>query len=183
MRTRSKFELLDLQLHDPAQGWQTLWRSGQRDLPLVSHPSIRVPTLDAKQPVTLNFRTPFRYVQHDRVVKPSELRLHHVYRALLRRIAMLNYFYQQRDLSLDFGALIDDAESVPLQSSRLQWVPWKRYSARQKAVIPLNGVRGELVFSLKDHEALWPVLWLGQWAHGGKATVMGLGEYTLKNHA
>jgi CRISPR/Cas system endoribonuclease Cas6 (RAMP superfamily) len=43
----------------------------------------------------------------------------------------------------------------------------------------LGGLMGILTIPDEAIEAMWPLLWLGQWVHIGKATTFGLGVYRL----
>ena len=43
----------------------------------------------------------------------------------------------------------------------------------------MGGLVGEFELSDIGLKPFWPYLWLGQWTHSGKGTVMGLGRYRL----
>ncbi len=181
-REKSKFTLqtVSCQLPGADQTWQTLWQKGQSQITKVQRMKTLIPCPPVQEQVTIHFKTPFRFIQQGKPLRPSKLAFHHLYRSLSRRIAMLAYFHNNIDLELNYKANIKKAEAVKIISGELHWTEWERYSARQKTVMKMGGITGEIVIDLLSYKDLWPMLWLGQYTHAGKATSMGLGEFKLE---
>ena len=61
--------------------------------------------------------------------------------------------------------------------------PALRLEARQQQAMTLGGVQGcwTLRGSAEAVAQVWPWLWLGQWLHVGKETMMGMGGYTVES--
>jgi hypothetical protein len=126
----------------------------------------------------IEFLTPTRFKFDSRLA--NTLEFHILIRNLLRRLSTLCYFHCGQRLELDFRGLVERAKHVPKVESRLRWVDWKRYSARQKRTMLMGGLVGSVTFEGPLAEFL-PLLQLGEWVHVGKGTVMGLGQYRIEN--
>jgi hypothetical protein len=46
-------------------------------------------------------------------------------------------------------------------ASDVRWVEWRRYSSRQRRLLPMGGLMGSLSLSLRGIEPFWPFLSLG----------------------
>jgi hypothetical protein len=69
-------------------------------------------------------------------------------------------------------------QGIELEKISGNWVDFVRYSARQQNTVPLSGLTG--TYSLTgDLYELLPILELCSFAHIGKQTVLGLGEFYL----
>ena len=130
-------------------------------------------------PVEIRLSTPLRLVAGGRVVGPAKMSFRALFSSLLRRISMLTVFHTDHPLETDFAGLVKCSEAVRVEGSKLRWREWKRHSARQKRLVPMGGLVGSSTVDLNGAEALWPYLWLGQWTHVGKGTIMGLGRYSI----
>jgi len=130
-------------------------------------------------PVEIRFMTPLRLVAGGRVAGPAKMSFRALFSSLLRRISMLTVFHTDHPLETDFAALVKCSEAVRIEAAKLRWQEWKRHSARQKRLVPMGGLVGHFTVDLTGAEALWPYLWLGQWTHVGKGTIMGLGGYSI----
>lgn len=163
--------------------WQSILSAQQR---LQAAPPIspKIPAM----PDRVDFRliTPLRLSESNKVngknqlVRAEHFAFHHLYRSVMRRIAMLSYFHQRRDLVLEFDleTLGRASREVDLVTSDLHWYDWQRRSSRQQKNIDMSGLLGS--FAVKNLPVeLWPWLWLGQWTHAGKSTTSGLGAYRL----
>jgi CRISPR-associated endoribonuclease Cas6 len=126
---------------------------------------------------TLIFLTPTRVVFGEHLT--STLDFHVVIRTLLRRVSNLAYFHAGTELSLDFRALIAEAQNIETVSSDLRWIDWERYSARQDTRMRLGGIVGQVTFGGNLQEFL-PLLRLGEYIHMGKGTSFGLGKYRME---
>ncbi len=132
--------------------------------------------LDLQSSIVLHFLTPTRLKFENSLT--SDLEFHILIRNLLRRLSVLSYFHCGKRLDLDFKGLIERARSVLKVESRLRWMDWERYSARQQSTMLMGGLVGLVTFEGPLPEFL-PLLRLGELVHVGKGTVFGLGLYRL----
>ena len=174
---RGKFALTFIEQHT-AQGRETIYHTGERltALPIVP---IKIPALPQGN-ITLNFVTPFRHTQQGRLILETTFSFYALLNPLMRRFSLLSYFHTERLFQLDFKALTAQAKQVKLQQQSLHWHHWQRYSSRQKTTISMSGVMGSIELAATDLAPFWQMLFLGQYVHAGKVTVMGLGRYHLK---
>lgn len=100
---------------------------------------------------------------------------------LIRRISHLQYFYTNEILETDFPQLKQLTKQAEQQISdqQLHRSNKKRYSAKHQRFISIAGFMGSIEFSLKQIEALWPYLYLGQQLNTGKNASMGYGQYEM----
>jgi len=126
--------------------------------------------------VTVEFQTPVRLVHEKRLVR--EMEFHLLFRNLLRRISALIRLHCGNTLDVDYRALIAASERVATISSRNRWSDHERYSARQRAEVPMGGITGFVRFE-GELEPFLPFLVAGEVLHVGKGCVMGLGQYRL----
>ena len=96
-------------------------------------------------------------------------------RALVRRLELLAAIYGT-------GAPPDKVGQIEatMREPQLWQVSMHRWSARQKREIDMSGPMGSFLLPLDGLEAVWPLLWLGQWTQVGSGTNAGLGAYRLK---
>lgn len=127
----------------------------------------------------ITLKTPLRLAENNRPLSAEKFQPHHLLRNLIRRVSLLSTFHTDTPLETDFRALNQMARELPLQQADLHWNDWQRYSNRKQRPIKMGGLRGQFVIEQLP-DALWPYLWLGQWIHAGKGTVMGLGHYRLE---
>ena len=132
-----------------------------------------------KRGLTLNFVTPARLKYQEHFIK--NLEFHILIRNLLRRISLLSYFHCDKELQIDFKALIEKAKSVKRTSNNLSWYDWQRYSARQNTKMLLGGFIGKVTFAFDgiEPEQFLPLILLGKYIHVGKGTGFGLGKYEI----
>lgn len=128
--------------------------------------------------VTLTLRTPLRLRCNNQYLNAENFSFRPFFTTLTRRISMLAALSDTALPERDFAALAAAAEAVRVEHGPLQWQAWNRYSARQNRNIPMGGLTGTLTLA-GDLTPLWPWLWVGQWTHVGKGTVMGNGGYSL----
>ena len=83
------------------------------------------------------------------------------------------------DLPLARQAL-NEAAQANITEHEVTWDDISRYSARQKAVIPLGGLTGWVRYSAEcPLHAMYTWLAVGEWLHVGTKTTFGLGAYRL----
>jgi len=126
--------------------------------------------------IMVEFRTPTRMRYQSRYVEIPEF--HVLVRNLLRRLSTLSYFYEGKEINLDFEGLISRASKVTLDASDLAWKPWLRYSGRSKTRMDFGGFMGKVWY--KGHlEEFLPLLVYGTLSNVGKTATFGLGQYVL----
>jgi hypothetical protein len=123
--------------------------------------------------VEVEFLTPARLKYADHLT--AQVEFHVLVRALLRRMSSLQYFHCGEALELDFKAFIDEAQAVRVESRKLRWVDWQRYSTRKEERMSLGGVVGSVSYRGALGRFM-PLLRLGEYVHVGKQTSFGLGQ-------
>lgn len=126
--------------------------------------------------ISMRFKSPLKIVTEGRVnFNPS---VRDVAANILRRLGNLHYFYERRELRLDFEKILTDAEGTEFES-HLQKVSAIRYSSRQSQTISVAGLVGDIeIKNISDDLA--QLLLLGQSLGVGKSTTMGLGDYEVR---
>lgn len=176
-RQRSRWRLRTVQTR---AGLDEGWRSLDPHDPsgwLIRPVDTRPPACPAS--AVVEFVSPVRIQRQGRPIRPDALTFADLYASLLRRLSSIAYFHEGIDWEADFRGLVDQAKAVRFTERRLDWQESSRYSARQQATMPLSGIVGSVRVE-GDLAAFWPQLWAGQWLHVGKATMFGLGRYTVR---
>lgn len=176
---RQVFELLSVEQQLPASPdrWDMVYRPGE---PLSPHPATPPPIAPPPPKVRIQLHTPLRVRRAERYVGPQHFQFADFFSPLLRRISLLTRFHTDTPLDTNFAGLTALARSVAVETCNLHWHDWTRYSTRQDELLRMGGLVGQFEIPTTDTAPLWPYLWLGQWVHNGKGTVMGLGRYTLE---
>lgn len=125
--------------------------------------------------------TPLRVRREQDLVEPERMGFDEFIAALLRRLALISLFHTDTAWRLDHGGLRELARRAHVVHQQLAWQDWARYSSRQQRKVPMGGVVGAYELETAGLEPLWPLLWIGQWAHAGKGAVMGLGMYRVED--
>lgn len=100
-------------------------------------------------------------------------------RGIIRRAVNLAYFHCDSMLEEGFSELSRTADSVSLVHGDTRWVEFQRYSGRQKEILSLGGVVGELTFR-NVPGVFMPYLELGERIHVGKNTGFGFGKIKVE---
>ena len=130
--------------------------------------------------VTLNLQTPLRIKRRGKLLGPKEFQASDFLRALWRRLQDIGHFYGDTYQALELALPQARADVFDASADlKLHWKDWKRFSSRQKAAMQMGGVVGQIHLRGEALEEWWPLIWLGQWLHLGKATSMGLGQYRV----
>jgi hypothetical protein len=140
------------------------------------------PPLDLPPPpaqVRLSLLTPLRIKRDGRFVKPQDFTPRDLFRNLYNRLKRLALLNGGQPETFDWATAAPLMDGLQLQAAKLRWHDWTRYSNRQETPMQLGGLMGELTLSGPALPTVWPALWYGQWAHVGKATAFGLGNYRL----
>ncbi|MGF1642987.1 MAG: CRISPR system precrRNA processing endoribonuclease RAMP protein Cas6 [Thiotrichales bacterium] len=134
----------------------------------------------APQATALRLLTPMRLKYADRLMTPERFESIGLISNLLRRLSLLSHFHADRPFEYDYAAMQTHARALNVAAPALEWYDWTRYSNRQRTTMQMGGLLGRVELGGAALEALWPLLWFGQWIHAGKATSMGLGRYALE---
>ena len=173
---KAHFEIVSLSQMLPDGSAHHLWQQGDLRIGVAQSDLIDIPEMP-EAVVQINLLTPLRLLKDRYPLSPNDFRFHHLFRAVLRRIPMLMYFHQSIDLELPYQALSELSRQIRIFDVELEWLEWKRYSNRQNTEMNMGGLGGHFCVDIEHIKPLWPLLWLGQYAHAGKATTMGNGEY------
>lgn len=138
---------------------------------------------DTPEEITLKFLTPTRLKYDGKLT--IDLEFHIFIRQLLRRLFLLRHYYC-KDNSADTALsgegyhriLIDEARSIGIKESNLQWCDWERYSRRQDTRMKLGGFVGDIVYK-GSVSPFYPFIEAGRILHVGKGTSFGLGKYRI----
>ncbi len=130
--------------------------------------------------IHIDFITPVRIKQNGHNLSQTTFNFSAFFSSLLRRISMLTYFHSDTPLETDFACLTQQAKEIDFSEQTLCWYDWSRYSNRQRTEMQMGGVIGQVTLNMAGLEPLWPYIWLGQYTHVGKATSMGLGQYSVQ---
>ena len=154
--------------------YAAMWESEAEGDPLAHPPSIPpVPPMPPATRVVLT--SPLRLRVGGNFIPASAFDPQSWLRALVRRLESLAAIYGT-------GAPPDGAGRIEatMREPQLWQVSMHRWSARQKREIDMSGPMGSFLLPLDGLEAVWPLLWLGQWTQVGSGTNAGLGAYRLK---
>ena len=165
-----------------------IWRSAAPDTPLARGADGRFAPAPSESPpippmpdiAEVHLLTPLRLVRDRRPIKPREFVPADLLRALLRRISMLMTFHTDADLETDFHGLTALAHQVRMAGADLAMAAQKRYSRNHGDTIDMDGLVGGFLLDMRGAAPFWPYLWLGQWVHAGKGTVLGNGALHVR---
>ncbi len=167
---RVPLEITGIRLQGDAE-----WTAVERFSPTLPGP---VAPPAAPRSVRMVFETPLRIVRNQRPLRPEDLRFPDFFSALQRRLGLLEALHEGISTDWDYRAGMERAMHCPWEAMGVSWVEQKRYSSRQSRQMLWGGVIGQ--YRLHDvPEALWPILYRGQWTHAGKNASFGLGKYRL----
>ncbi|KAA0915608.1 CRISPR system precrRNA processing endoribonuclease RAMP protein Cas6 [Psychrobacter sp. ANT_WB68] len=149
------------------------------------HVAKKTKATDADCQLTMQFLTPFRYQQNNRIVShPDHLDSITFIASLYNRIRLCQDNHnpnQAWDIGYDsYHHFKEDIESLTIAVDvAANHVP--RRSNRQQRKMQLYGLQGDIHLSGDAHTIarLMPALRLGEKLHIGKNTTMGLGQYQL----
>lgn len=154
--------------------YAAMWESEAEGDPLERPPAIPpVPPMPPATRVVLT--SPLRLRVGGSVIAARAFDPQSWLRASVRRLELLAAIYGT-------GTPPDGAGQVEatMREPQLWQVSMHRWSARQKREIDMSGPMGSFLLPLDGLEAVWPLLWLGQWTQVGSGTNAGLGAYRLK---
>lgn len=159
---------------------ETQWRDPQNAVIPPINPIIIPPQSPGE--LEIRFVTPFRSRQNGKLNGADGLQFLDLISHLQRRMSLLLAFHcAEGPWEWDYTGALQFAEKIQWISENAHWLDWARYSSRQQQSMQLGGVVGSFRVPETSLEALWPLLYLGQWLHVGKNASFGLGRYTLKS--
>ncbi|MEE6207130.1 MAG: CRISPR system precrRNA processing endoribonuclease RAMP protein Cas6 [Alphaproteobacteria bacterium] len=135
----------------------------------------------ACQRVKIALETPLRIHHAGHPVVPDKLTAYDFLMSVIRRQANMAKYHIAEYAPIDVKNLSRLAKDVRLENADLRWLDWKRYSSRQKQEIALGGIIGTFELS-GDLADLYPYIKAGEYFHGGKGAVMGMGKYRVIEH-
>ncbi|GCE12277.1 CRISPR system precrRNA processing endoribonuclease RAMP protein Cas6 [Tengunoibacter tsumagoiensis] len=138
----------------------------------------RAEKLDQQQ-ITLQFVTPLRLIDRERLVKKAEFRP--LFQRLLERYLALEQHYGNSEIFLgreEKIALLQQADGVLCSDDSTQWEELTSYSNRQKRSTPIGGLVGQATFT-GMLTGLLGLLVVGELIHVGKNVVKGNGWYRI----
>lgn len=126
--------------------------------------------------LTLKFLTPLRLKEKNSLV--TDLNFPLLFQRLVHRLELLSVFYGA-DGSIPFSDnLIEQAAEIKVKQDNLYWYEWERYSGRQKDLMKLGGLRGDIEFE-GNLAPFMPYFRLGEAVNIGQGTSFGLGRIIL----
>ncbi len=172
--------LIGVQKFHPAFGWQVMEDvSDAKTGPLPAFSLDDAPPSPTR--ATLHLLHPLRLKGPRGILRQQDLTAAELLARILRRHHNLLYDWSGRGI-LDWAQRKAACARISAIEIRLNWHDWQRYSHRQERHVPMGGLLGHLTIAGPGLAELWPYLWLGQWLHVGKGTMMGLGQYALEAH-
>ena len=171
---RGRFEIKHVECLDGSGDVQKVMEAGSN---LVQTPQWEIDLGETPEfnqnKIRVKFLTPVLLKERGKWARPSFSAL---MKRLRDRINALSYFYCGSPLDMDFRGFGQRAESVRVVYEDFYWVEESRYSKHRNITHKLKGWVGEAVYEGNLIE-FWPLLWLGQYVHVGKAAAFGQGWY------
>ncbi len=127
--------------------------------------------------ISVKFLTPIRLKEKGRLV--TELTFPLFFERLAGRIELLSALYGTNGPFPDLPGLMEKAHDIQIASQNLHWYDWARYSVRQKSLMKLGGLRGEIRFK-GNLGPYMPYLRLGEMINAGQGTSFGLGKNSIE---
>lgn len=127
--------------------------------------------------LTIDFLTPTSIKQDGKLVR--QLRFETLFYAILRRLKVLNALYGSGEPLEVPPEIIDNAQRITLINRKTHWDTYERFSGRQKKLLEVGGIVGQLTFQ-GELTPFIPYFRAGEILHIGKNTSFGLGQYRIK---
>lgn len=135
--------------------------------------------------LTIRFLTPLRLKEKNNLVTSLTFPL--FFERLAHRLELLSAFYGTNGPINVPDTLMEQTENIQTKSEQLHWYEWERYSSRQKDLMKLGGLKGEIAFE-GSLAPFMPYIRLAEMVNVGQGTSFGLGKveattYTRHDHA
>jgi len=135
-----------------------------------------VPTSEGAQSLKLRFETPLRLMYSGKpATGPPEFK--DLVDSLLRRISLMANVYCGAPW-VDLMSLASGAENIAINSHKLEWVNWQRYSGTKNMHMKFDGHTGFIEYYGEVSKWL-PLIKAGETLHAGATATFGLGKYTI----
>ncbi len=176
-RERGKFELEKVevfndehytQIYDSETGTLKDFNDSNHASPYTDYSNVRN--------LTLKFLTPLRLKEKNSLV--TDLNFALLFERLMHRLELLSLFYGNEQVKAAKD-LPDKASGIEVRHKNLHWYEWGRYSSRQKDLMKLGGLKGEISFE-GNLTSFMPYLKLGEAVNIGQGTSFGLGRYEIE---
>ena len=128
---------------------------------------------DGIRSLTVELLTPLRMKAGNDLVTDFGFPL--FFERLAQRITLLSAFYGPGKPLPDIQPLVDKAREIRVTDSKLHWYDWERYSARQKSLMRLGGLKGSITLE-GGLGPFMPFLRMGEQVNVGQGTSFGLGR-------
>ena len=125
--------------------------------------------------ITINFLTPTRIVNNGKYI--SEPSFYIYFKSILSRFISLSYIYNELIIEKPKDLIIH-SKKIKIKKSKLYWYDWETFSGRQKNIIKLGGIIGNIIYE-GDIKPFLPFIIIGKYIHIGKNTSYGLGKYNF----
>jgi len=134
-----------------------------------------LPNLPEEIELMVSFETPVRLKINNRL--SSKLPYQVLIKRLYERALLLAHLYCGAEMD-EIKELEEPFDAVAITQDNLKWVDLTRFSSRQKTVMKLGGLVGDISYKgpIKKHV---PLLKIGEHIHVGKSTTFGLGKYKI----
>ena len=174
-KQRSRVKLQQLTQHSVNGETKALLNDVQL---LEALPCVPLPVSESPKSARLDFLTPYK--PSGKANNGHGIDFGRFLMAIVRRVDLMQYFTTGIKLSEDFKALKLLTETIPVNGVDLTFVQGNRYSAANGSIKDTSGFMGYVEFDLRNHQALWPFLDVGQWLNVGKNSSMGFGRYSVQ---
>ena len=178
-RNRLPFELTAMDVVVPHRRATAVYRPGA---PLAAVRPARLIDAVAGRPArdraVLELLTPTRLTDRGSLTRRPAF--HVLVRALLLRALAMRSLHGSADVDFDVRGLTELAKSAETGADDLALLRMERYSTRQDARVPLDGMLGRIEYCGEAVRDLWPLLEAGELLGVGKGTVFGLGRYRMR---
>jgi CRISPR-associated endoribonuclease Cas6 len=128
----------------------------------------------------ISFLTPSLIKYENQIIRNPDF--YQLFCRIRDRISAIAFFHNGITLSENFKALEEEAKKVEIKESSIKWVEVKRRSSKTGLFQDLSGIKGSIIFGLKDRNLLkyfYPWLKLAEITGIGKNTVWGMGRIKL----
>lgn len=127
--------------------------------------------------IDIRFLTNTRILNSGKLVGTKKaLEFNILFKSIYDRIKTLAFLYNNWEIDFDEKLYLNIADSIKIKENKIFWGPdWNIYSGRQKDIIRLGGIMGNIVY-YGNLEKFIPFLIVSKYTHVGEKTSYGFGE-------
>ncbi|MBK1632948.1 hypothetical protein CKO31_19775 [Thiohalocapsa halophila] len=176
-RGRGRFALTEVAQESAlgADTWVPLWQTGASSAAPLEPAAVAFPA--PPDGIWIELLTPLRIKRRGEWVTAADFTAAEFLFHLCQRLDRLESQFGTGEPGGFWDAHRAQLQALPPAPSELRWHDWTRYSSRQQQHMKLGGLLGRFRVPADALPDLWPLIWLGQYAHVGKNTSFGLGAY------